>query len=67
METDITKERNILTKVYDKLIADGHPLKTWSYGHYHDSYKDYINGVKFTMINNMDSYNSYKKDFVILK
>lgn len=67
LETDITKERNILTKVYDKLIADGHPLKTWSYGHYHDSYKDYINGVKFTMINNMDSYNSYKKDFVIIK
>ena len=64
---EINKERNILTKVYDKLIADNHPLKTWSYGHYHDSWKDYINGVKFTMIDKMDSYNSFKKDFVVLK
>lgn len=67
LEADLLKERNTLTRVYDKLIADGHPLETWSYGHYHDSYKDYINGIKFTMINNMDNHKSYKTDFVIIK
>jgi DNA repair exonuclease SbcCD nuclease subunit len=46
----IDAERGVMDRVYDKLIADGHPVKDWIYGHYHRRSMQFINDIKFIML-----------------
>jgi len=48
---DINKERADHTKLYEYLIKNGHPIKEWFYGHFHGSKVEYINDIKYTMLN----------------
>lgn len=36
LSSDIDKERLILKQIYDHLLIDGHPIKKWFYGHFHE-------------------------------
>ena len=47
LEKDINESRKVLTKVYNHLIKDKHPIKTWTFGHFHESNKEIINGILF--------------------
>ena len=49
LEKDIDNERNVMNKLYDKLIEDKHPLSVWCYGHYHCHHNDSINGIRIYM------------------
>lgn len=51
LDNDLTNERQVMDNVYNTLIDDGHQLRTWVYGHYHDKNIEYINKVKFCMLN----------------
>lgn len=47
---DIDRERETLDQVWQKLRQDGHPLRSWFYGHYHYHYRAEHEGVCFTML-----------------
>ena len=48
--SDVDDERHTMDMIYQKLLSDGHPLKDWTYGHYHKHKSQFYNGVKFTML-----------------
>ena len=47
---DIDDERATMDKIHNRLLADGHPLAQWYYGHYHSTYSDRINGIAYYML-----------------
>lgn len=58
---DLFTERNEIDKIHDKLIADGHPITKWFYGHYHRHNREYIDGIEYVLLdmcrnNNFDLY-----------
>lgn len=46
----INNERIVMDQIYDKLLEDGHDIKSWTYGHYHRHCSQEIDGIKFTML-----------------
>ena len=36
--------------IFHRLIGDGHPVNNWFYGHFHQSWKADISGVRFKML-----------------
>lgn len=51
LDEDLTAERATMDKLFDKLIADGHPLKDWIYGHFHFYNREIgKEGVMFTLL-----------------
>ncbi|MDU1891967.1 MAG: metallophosphoesterase [Dysgonomonas sp.] len=56
LSEDIARERKVMDEIYDYLIKDGHPVKNWFYGHFHDSYTEYISNICFRMLNIMEFY-----------
>ena len=50
LEKTIDDERAVMDNIYNKLIADGHPLQKWFYGHYHYHNQEYIDGVQYIML-----------------
>ena len=48
LEKDINESRKILTDIYNYLLKKGQKIKTWTYGHFHESNKEIINGITFT-------------------
>lgn len=47
---DVSVEREILYKIYNKLVDDGHPVKEWLYGHFHTSHLEIIDNTKFRLL-----------------
>lgn len=47
---DVEEERATMTKLYNRLVNDSHPLKRWYYGHFHQTWSSSINGVLFKML-----------------
>lgn len=47
---DIDEERQVMTDVFNRLVADGHPLRNWVYGHFHFHNTEYIDGVRFLLL-----------------
>lgn len=64
LENDIDNERQIMTNIYNKIIEDNHPLTDWSYGHYHFHNMEYINNIRFTLL---DMARNGKIDFISIK
>lgn len=50
LDVCIKEERDVMDKVYNKLITDGHPLTDWIYAHYHRHHMQFINDIKFMML-----------------
>lgn len=51
---DLDNERNVINKIYDKLMLDGHPISKWIYGHFHQHNVEIINNIEFTALMNCD-------------
>lgn len=51
---DLQRERETMDNVLKYLKANGHPLKYWYYGHFHQSWNRVIEGVKYNMLNCME-------------
>lgn len=47
---DVNTERETLSKIYNKLIDDGHPVKDWLYGHFHTSHLEIINDTRYRLL-----------------
>ena len=46
----LNNERVVMDQIYNKLLEDGHDIKTWTYGHYHRHCSQEIGGIRFTML-----------------
>ena len=51
---DVENERATMTKIYNHLVHDVHPLSHWYYGHFHQSWHSSIEGVLFKMLDIME-------------
>ena len=58
-EKDINESRKVLTDIYNYLLKKGQKIKTWTYGHFHESNKEIINGITFTCLINADNFFEY--------
>jgi DNA repair exonuclease SbcCD nuclease subunit len=47
---ELTKERNLISKMCDTLLFKGHPIQQWFYGHFHQSSTEEYKGIKFTLL-----------------
>ena len=47
-------ERNTIDQIIKYLKAKNHPLKHWYYGHFHQSWSSYIDGILFSMLDIME-------------
>ena len=47
---DIALERLSMTSLYDELIENEHPLVSWYYGHFHESWHTYNDKIFFKML-----------------
>lgn len=50
LRTDLRTEKRIMDQIYHRLLADHHPLQAWYYGHYHSSQTEFINNIKFCLL-----------------
>lgn len=39
-----------MTQIYSKLIKNNHKIKDWMYGHFHSSHTEFIDGVRFSLL-----------------
>ena len=54
LDNDLNNERSIIDKLYEKLVTDGHIIKNWVYGHFHEHNDEIINNIQFTALMNCD-------------
>lgn len=55
LHTDLPTERNSLTKIHDELIKN-QQIKSWFYGHFHQSHTEYIGMIKFRVLAECEFY-----------
>ena len=51
---DVKYERKVMDNLQAYLYAKNHPLRYWYYGHYHQSWHNEIEGVKYHMLDCME-------------
>lgn len=51
LRNDLNAERGEMDKIYNQLIADNHPLRSWYYAHFHQSHTEFIDKVSYTLLN----------------
>jgi len=56
LSNDITQERATIDKIQERLLANGHPVSNWFYGHFHNSNVEYISGVRYKMLDIMELF-----------
>ena len=49
LEADLVSERGVMDAIYRE-VRERHPLERWLYGHFHQSWNAFIDGVAFTML-----------------
>lgn len=52
--SDMKKERAVMDNLHEALLAQGHPLIHWFYGHFHQSRNANIGGILFAMLDIME-------------
>lgn len=50
LDYDLNNERDVCDKLLKWLSDNGHKVDKWYYGHFHFSNTEYINGIKFTLL-----------------
>lgn len=50
LEQDLIKERATMDQIYECILAQRHPLKTWCYGHYHFHNVMEYNSIDFRLL-----------------
>lgn len=56
LEADIMHEREVMDTIHNYLSTEGHPVKNWFYGHFHNSHVEYISNICFRMLDIMELY-----------
>ena len=51
---DVKAEREVMDRILAFLKENGHPLRQWYYGHYHQSWHSEIDGVQYNMLDCME-------------
>lgn len=54
LSVDLANERLQMDRVYESLVADDHIVENWIYAHFHDSKTEFINNIKFSLLNIME-------------
>lgn len=60
---DLSYERSVMDKIYDKLSKKGHTINLWAYGHYHFHKTEFINNTKFMAL---DKCHEGNPDIVVI-
>lgn len=50
LRDDNNNERAVMDTIWKKLRDDGHPLRQWFYGHYHDTHTEVVDGITFNLL-----------------
>lgn len=50
LDVDCSLERHYHTRLFDNLIMNKQPIRGWYYGHFHFSKFEYINNIKFQVL-----------------
>ena len=51
---DIRYERKAMDDIHSCLKKNGHPLRHWYYGHFHESWHSEIEGIRYNMLDIME-------------
>lgn len=51
LSDDLHDERENCNKLLNWLKANGHNITNWYYGHFHSSYVEIVDGIKYTLLN----------------
>lgn len=67
LEHDVDQERVVMDKVYNRLMADKHPLKKWIYGHFHYHNYNRLNDIDWVLLDmsisgTCDLYEIYRNE-----
>lgn len=54
LPADVAKERKVMDNIQAYLYAHSHPVDQWYYGHFHQSWHDEIDGIKYNMLDCME-------------
>lgn len=54
LQDDIKGERQTMDKLHSFLKEHSHPVDQWFYGHFHQSWHDEIDGIKYNMLDCME-------------
>lgn len=60
---DIKAERKVMDDIHTFLKEHGQPVRQWCYGHFHQSWHDEIDGIKYNMLDIMQ-INQLDSDYV---
>lgn len=58
LEKELNEERQEVSKLFDYLLENNHPIQNWCYGHFHSHASEQINGVLFTLLDCLNSRNN---------
>lgn len=61
LRDDIHEERKVFTNLYAWLLSHEHPLKTWTYGHFHHHNQMNMGECVFTSLHRCNEIFDYKK------
>lgn len=64
LEKDLDNERKVMDNIFHYLKTNGFPLSKWCYGHFHFHNVDYINEVKFSLLD-MDRYSKFDFELIV--
>ena len=66
LDNDLNNERSIIDKLYEKLVTDGHIIKNWVYGHFHEHNDEIINNIQSETFFPLSGFCSKKRieDFI---
>ena len=53
---DVAKERETMDLIYGYIRRKNIPIQNWIYGHFHESWTSFIEGVRFKMLDIMEFY-----------
>ena len=51
---DVKQERQVMNDLHAHLLAVGHPVRHWFYGHFHQSWNAKIDGIIYNMLDIME-------------
>lgn len=51
---DVKRERKVMDNLHAYLYAKNHPVRSWYYGHFHQSWHSEIEGIKYNMLDCME-------------
>lgn len=51
LRDDLYSEKVTMDKIYQRLVEDNHPLQAWYYGHFHLSQIEFIDNIRFCLLN----------------